>query len=241
MTRGEDEAHLEGVVANALRRWLGRARAVVMAPWRQFKMQPDPTAIYSSQTQWNDEVETILTTIGQIAMDAWNEVEDAPPVSRNAFTFALLADVENLLVRIPGEIADLAFAEITDGINAGENQEQIANRIDRVLDYTASERWPGRARTITRTEVTRARAAGVQGAGAEMARVTGRVLRKTWRTSHDERVRIPHRDADGQTVSFYMPFQVGGEMLMFPGDPTGSPENVINCRCDLVLVNEVRP
>jgi len=24
---------------------------------------------------------------------------------------------------------------------------------------------------------------------------------------------------------------VGGERLMYPGDPSGSAENVINCRC----------
>jgi hypothetical protein len=27
------------------------------------------------------------------------------------------------------------------------------------------------------------------------------------------------------------PFIVGGEALQFPGDPAGSPEMVINCRC----------
>jgi hypothetical protein len=26
-------------------------------------------------------------------------------------------------------------------------------------------------------------------------------------------------------------FSVGGEQLQFPGDPKGSPENTINCRC----------
>jgi hypothetical protein len=26
-------------------------------------------------------------------------------------------------------------------------------------------------------------------------------------------------------------FEVGGEMLMYPGDPAGSAGNVINCRC----------
>lgn len=26
-------------------------------------------------------------------------------------------------------------------------------------------------------------------------------------------------------------YNVGGEQLEFPGDPNGSPENTINCRC----------
>jgi hypothetical protein len=30
-----------------------------------------------------------------------------------------------------------------------------------------------------------------------------------------------------------MPFDVGPDQLMYPGDPTGLPENVINCRCEM--------
>lgn len=237
-SREQDETRLEGVVAAALRRWLDRARDVVMAPFRQHGIQPDPTAIYSTQPLWNAEVDTILTTIGQIALGAWSQATDVPPVSRHAFVVAYLADVRNLLVRIPDETANLVFAEITDGVNAGESLDQLAARVDRVLSYTGSERWPGRARTVAVTETTRAYGAATMAAGVEQSRVTGRVLNKTWRTSHDERVRMGHRDADGQTVPVFMPFQVGGEPLQFPGDPSGSPENVINCRCSVVISNE---
>jgi uncharacterized protein with gpF-like domain len=226
------------VVARALQRWLDRARNAVMAPFHDFRMQPDPTRIYSTQEAWNQEVDTIVTTIGQIAAGAWTEVPDAPTVSRHAFVVAYLADVRNLLVRIPDETANLVFAEINDGVNAGEDVEQLAARVDRVLSYTGSERWPGRARTIAATETTRAYGAATMAAGMEQARVTGKVLTKTWRTSHDERVRSAHSAADGQTVPVWMPFQVGGEMLQFPGDPSGSPDNVINCRCDIVIRNE---
>jgi uncharacterized protein with gpF-like domain len=237
-TRDEDEAKLGAVVATALQRWLNRARDAVMAPFRQHGIQPDPTAIYSTQPLWNLEVETILTTIGQISLGVWSQATDVPPVSRHAFVVAYLADVRNLLVRIPDETANLVFAEINDGVNAGESLDQLAARVDRVLSYTGSERWPGRARTIAVTEVTRAYGAATMAAGVEQSRITGRRLNKTWRTSHDERVRMGHREADGQTVPVFMPFQVEGEALQFPGDPSGSPENVINCRCDLIISNE---
>lgn len=238
MARREDEDRLYGVVSAALRGWLAKARDVVMAPYHLYKMQPDPTAIYSTQGDWNDEVDTILTTIGRIAMGAWSQATDVPPVSRHAFVQASLAQTENFLVRVPNETYDLVVAEISDGINAGENQEQLAQRVDRVLTYTDSERWPNRARVIARTETTRAYGAGTTAAGMEQSRVTGRVLQKTWRTEHDERVRLSHKDADGQTVPIYMPFLVEGEALMFPGDPAGSPDNVINCRCDLTIKDE---
>jgi hypothetical protein len=45
----------------------------------------------------------------------------------------------------------------------------------------------------------------------------------------------PHAadDVDGQKVGINEMFIVGGENLEFPGDPFGSPGNVINCRCTL--------
>lgn len=57
---------------------------------------------------------------------------------------------------------------------------------------------------------------------------------KRWLTANDDRVRDEHRDADGQEVPVDQPFTVGGERLRFPGDPAGSDENVINCRCVVV-------
>jgi len=238
MPRNEDERHLREVVGGSLRRWLARARSAVMAPWNQFKMQPDPTAIYSTQGQWNDEVETILSTIGRISMNAWSEATDVPPVSRHAFVMTQLAETQNFLVRIPDEVYNLVFAEITDGVNGGETKEQIAQRVDRVLSYADSERWPNRAHVIAQTETTRAYGAGTLAAGLEQSRVTGRLLQKRWDTEHDSKVRASHREVDGQVRDLAMPFYVDGFPMQFPGDPIAPPESVINCRCDLVIVNE---
>jgi hypothetical protein len=238
MARRDDEDRLYGVVAGSLRRWLAKARDVAMAPYRLYRMQPDPTAIYATQGDWNDEVDTILTAIGRIAMGAWSQATDVAPVSRHSFVQASLAQTENLLVRIPDEVYNLVFAELSDGINAGESLDQLAQRVDGVLTFTDSERWPNRARVIARTENTRAYGAGTTAAGMEQSRVSGRTLNKRWITEHDERVRLSHKAADGQTVPIWMPFIVEDEALMFPGDPAGSPDNVINCRCDVTIVNE---
>lgn len=238
MSREDDEARLDTTVAGALRRWLGRARAAVMAPWRQFKLQPDPTAIYGTQSQWSDEVDTILTMIGQISMNAWSQATNVPPVSRHSFVMATLAETENLLVRIPDEVYNLVFAEITDGINGGESKEQIADRVDAVLDYTRSERWTNRAKVIAQTETNRAYGAGTLAAGLEQSRVTGRLLRKRWDTEQDSRVRASHREVDGEVRDLGMPFYVDGFPMMFPGDPLAPAELVVNCRCDLTILNE---
>ena len=238
MPHDRDEDQLTGVVAGALRRWLGRARDVVMAPWRQYRMQPDPTALYQEQGSWNDEVDGIMTTIGRISMNAWSEASDVPPVSRHTFVMAQLAMTQNFLVRIPDEVYNLVFAEITDAVNGGADNDQVADRVDRVLEYSGSERWPNRARTIAQTETTRAYGAGTLAAGMEQSRLTGRLLRKRWDTEHDQRVRESHREVDGQVRDLAMPFYVDGFPLQFPGDPMGPPETVINCRCDLVIMDE---
>lgn len=237
--RDADEASLAALVGQGLSRWLQRARDAVMAPWRARRAQPDPTAVYGLQGAWNGEVETILTRIGTIAMGAWSEATDVPPVSRHAFVMAELAKVRNLLVRVPDEVADLVFAEIADAINAGEGTDGVAERVDRILDWTGSERWTGRARTIAVTETTRAYGYGTLAAGLEMAKVTNRPLRKRWDSERDSRVRPAHEAAHGATVGLSLPFYVDGEALLYPGDPTGMPTNVIGCRCDLLIVNEV--
>lgn len=237
-SREQDERHLANVVGAALRSWLGQVGSVVMAPWRRYQMQPDPSGVFQVQGAWNTEVDTIMTHIGQIAMGAWSEATDVPPVSRHAFLVSQLAMTQNFLVRIPDEVYNLIFAEITDVVNAGGSNEQVAARVDDVLDYSASERWPGRARTIAQTEVTRAYGAGTLAAGIEQSRVTGRLLRKRWDAERDARVRMSHRAVDGQVRDLGMPFYVDGFPLMFPGDPIGPPETVINCRCDLAIMNE---
>lgn len=238
MARSDDEERVAGVAGRALQRWLSQVRDAVMAPFRRYRMQPDPTAVYRTQSAWNDGVDGIMTVLGQIAMGAWSRATDVAPVSRHAFVMSQLAQTENFLVRMPDEVYNLIFAEITDAVNEGATVDQVADRVERVLSYTDSERWPNRSRVIAQTEVTRAYGAGTLAAGMEQSRLSGRVLQKRWDTEHDNRVRASHREVDGQTLPIFWPFYVDGVPLMYPGDPVGPPESVINCRCDLVIMNE---
>jgi len=239
-TRDENERSLYGVVSEGLKRFLGKTKEAVLAPYRQHKLTPDPAGVYRVQGDWDREVDTILTKIGQISMNAWSEATDVPPVSRHAFVMAQLAQTQNFLVRIPDEVYNLIFAELTDGTNAGENVDQLAQRVEKVLSFTDSERWPGRARVIAQTETTRAYGAGTLAAGMEQSRVTGRLLRKRWDTERDPRVRDTHRHVDGEVRDLGMPFYVGGFPMLHPGDPMAPADEVCGCRCDLAIVNEGR-
>jgi hypothetical protein len=234
--RDADENKVFGVVKSALDRFINAARTKVMAPFRGWKGMPDPSGVFQAQSEWNTD--TILTTLGQIAMSAWSEASDVPPVSRHSFVVAQLAQTQNFLVRIPDEVYNLVFGEIVDGVNAGGSTDDIARMVDAVLETTGSERWANRARVIAITEVTRAYGAGTTAAGLEQSRVTGRLLQKRWRSSHDSRVRSTHVAVDGVTIPLYQPFNVGGYPMLFPGDPMGPADEVVGCRCDLVIVNE---
>lgn len=68
---------------------------------------------------------------------------------------------------------------------------------------------------------------------AHKLRPLGYDVIKKWETRGDEKVRDAHARADGQEASADKPFYVGGEELMKPGDPQGSPSNTINCRCKI--------
>jgi uncharacterized protein with gpF-like domain len=63
---------------------------------------------------------------------------------------------------------------------------------------------------------------------------------REWASVGDDRTRDSHLDADGQVVGLNEPFIVGGESLMFPGDPDGSEEETAGCRC-WILTDGIDP
>jgi uncharacterized protein with gpF-like domain len=63
-----------------------------------------------------------------------------------------------------------------------------------------------------------------------------RPVAKTWLATNDSRTRITHAIANGQNVLISDTFSVGDTQLQFPGDPNGSPEEVINCRCTTLWI-----
>ena len=56
-------------------------------------------------------------------------------------------------------------------------------------------------------------------------------VQKQWDSTRDGRARPAHWGANGKRVNIDEPFDIGGEMLMYPGHSNGSAWNVINCRC----------
>ena len=61
-------------------------------------------------------------------------------------------------------------------------------------------------------------------------------LQKMWLATGDNRTRDSHLLAHGTIVFVNEPFQVGFSELMFPHDPAGPPQEVINCRCRSITI-----
>ena len=149
---------------------------------------------------------------------------------------------EQLAARFIADIGTRKIKEITEatrqfvstviqrGVAEGLSIPNIARNI---VEDLGEINETTRATRIARTEVT-----GAANYGAvEGARSTGLGLEKQWLAAPDTRTRHAHRVAGGLegppqlSVPLDAAFIVDGEALEYPGDPAGSPGNVINCRC----------
>lgn len=144
-------------------------------------------------------------------------------------------------------IEDTTHDAIQSAINEGEiakvPADDLRNSVEDVFDAAVDTRAALIAGDVVHgTQQMSTVAAGRQAASQDQAAIASGAKpvglgegytgpSKTWVTQGDERVRDWHEDADGQEVPVDQPFDVGGESLMYPGDPDGSPGNVINCRC----------
>lgn len=114
---------------------------------------------------------------------------------------------------------------LLQGILQGDSIDKIA---DRFMHAGFSER--SKAIRSARTAVTGAQSAGKQDRYEDLAS-KGCEMTKIWVATDDDRTRPEHAEADGQEVAIDEPFDVGGEELMYPADPSGSGWNIYNCRC----------
>lgn len=55
--------------------------------------------------------------------------------------------------------------------------------------------------------------------------------RKTWVAIIDKVTREWHREVNGKTIPIEDYFEVGGDLMLFPGDQNASEANLASCRC----------
>ena len=110
------------------------------------------------------------------------------------------------------------------GIDNGWGMDKIAREISK--NQGSIDFW--KAQRIARTEVV---AASNEGVKIGYEQLPGN-KEKVWISTFDQRSRDDHMAMDGVRVAYNESFKLpSGSALEFPGDPTGLPGDIINCRC----------
>ena len=229
----EGEQRVARTWFRSLTRWLDRVRPAVVRG-----DTVDPARVSDHQQFWTEQVNVeVMPVVDGILRRAARRVRTQGVPEGDPWVSTYLNETGNRLVRLPDEVYGLIVAELERGIREQESIPDIAKRVEVVLTATGSERWPNRAVTVARTETLAAVNAGVFRSAELDAQQRGDPAPfKQWIATADPRTRPTHREADKQRTLLREPFRVGGAQLLYPGDPTGPANEVINCRCSLFPV-----
>lgn len=115
-------------------------------------------------------------------------------------------------------------SSVLQGILQGDSMTDIAKRILPIVGNNESAAIRN-ARTMTTSAENQGRLDRYKELEEE-----GAIIKKTWIATADERTRESHLMLDGEEADVDATFSNG---LMYPGDPSGEPEEVYNCRCTM--------
>lgn len=142
------------------------------------------------------------------------------------------------VTEIVGTTLELATPVIKNALQMaaeGSSIDAIQKEIIKNLSGVGGAISPARARMIARTEVIGASNQST----FEAVKSAGVEIEKKWLTGGTN-IRPSHKAAEAQGwIDFNEQFKVksnnGYDMMLHPGDPNGSAENVINCKCVLIF------
>jgi hypothetical protein len=229
----EGEQRVARTWFRSLTRWLDRVRPAVVRG-----DTVDPARVSDHASFWTEQVDVeVMPVVDGILQRAARRVRRQGVPEADTWVSTYLNEAGNRLVRLPDEVYGLIVVELEHGIREQESIPDIAARVSTVLTATGSERWPRRAVTVARTETLAAVNAGVYRSAQLDAEQRGDPAPfKQWIATADPRTRDTHREADKQRTLLSEPFVVGGAQLLYPGDPRGPANEVINCRCSMFPV-----
>lgn len=237
------EAYLEMMLE-----WLAGVKAAVFAGGiASLKLMPDPLTVFSQTPKWQALTDEYTEQVAREVLAAPYKdlfangtVFESRPFVRN-----WIAGRANRLQQVPDEVYGLVTHIIDKATVNGASIPDVQAQIEQLLGDTGSPNWKNRARTVARTEVVGAYNGGLHDAFAMIVENDPDTpWVKRWLATEDQRTRPDHREADGQTVPFHMPFSLGPDGLvkmMHPHDPDGPANQVINCRCVELLEIENEP
>lgn len=153
------------------------------------------------------------------------------PIDQEAMVRAVQLESKiskGLYTKLGEDVAELKkkiTAQVSRGISTGMSYSQVAIQLagNTRIGYNKAVR-------IVRTEGHRIQTTATMDA-MHAAKSKGADLVKQWDATLDGNTRESHQQVDGEIRELDKPFSNG---LMFPGDPSGGPGEVINCRCALL-------
>lgn len=234
------EAYLEMMLE-----WLAAVKAAVFAGGVvSLGLVPDPMAVFSQTPKWQALTDKYTEDVARevLAAPYENLFADGTLFDSRPFVRNWVAQRANRLQQVPNEVFS-AVAQIVDSATTnGASIPDVQQQIEALFDATDTEKWKNRARTVARTEVVGAYNGGTFDAFSMIVENDpGTPWVKRWLATEDKRTRPDHVKADGQVVPWAQAFDVGGFSMMYPHDPEGPPQEVINCRCTLLLEVEGDP
>lgn len=187
--------------------------------------------------------------LGVFAENAnWQSYELSQDAKMNLMFSIYDEDTAENLIRNKPEL--LPHKEVNDKKDQAWNQKQITAAVTQAviqgesIDKLAKRIAVQTGETNMKAMVRYARTAmtGAQNAGRmEMlhrAEGMGIQVKKVWLATLDSRTRDSHQHLDGVSVGVDEKFP---NKLMYPGDPSGAPAEVYNCRCTLIYDYEGFP
>lgn len=180
------------------------------------------------------------------AMSAFTQAPDADKMSddevsswarvTNDQAMTYMTSASNRLAGVGDTIWNDVRDRVSSAVASGMSNEELKDQIGKLSDFSEY-----RADTIARTETIGAYVNG-DWQGAQLLGEFGPV-EKVWVATGDARGREWHTDMMSESIPVDEPFDVDGEPMMYPHDPSGSAFNVVNCRCyvEFLYVGDTRP
>lgn len=153
-----------------------------------------------------------------------------PAIDTNMLV-AMQSYSKHLVKSLGADAASKIYNEIAMGLMGQKSPYDVMQAVGKNLkDKGIFNSIAARAETITRQECSRILEAASQARMEKAAEVVPG-LQKQWKHGVSRVPRLSHLAAVNQIRDVNKPFMVGGEALMYPKDPAGSPGNTINCSC----------
>lgn len=224
------------------RHWDGETKAV----------KPLNSTYVVDTTRWSqgleDEMQKLMRRVTLEGLKNASEEMHASGITRTMHALSLgNASGASPLMKVFGSRADVDGA-VSDLLRPFNDVIQTAarNQSDRIMKKIAQLDAQGASMTDIKRQVQSMMSTrGSWRTGLAQALTTslieaarfkafneaGPIINKFWNTVEDEHVRPTHERIDGTEVPIGTAFKVGKWRMQFPGDPSGGPEERINCRC----------